>query len=111
MTDRGRAALAHVFDQLGFEEPYETAAAILGDKAEFLPDGDCGHRVEMADDKMTLDLMEAAIRKDQAEIARLRAALGEAERLALASETFAQRRQCVVANLLRRNRAALDAKP
>jgi hypothetical protein len=78
-NDRGLAALAKALDKViddGFyyrdlygSRPAEDAAAILGERGVFLPDG------LDPDDKMTMDLMEHAIREDQATIATLRAAL------------------------------------
>ena len=84
MTDPAVAALAEIIHVTTLDCPYDPDADALncpgpevhkGLATAILaasPEGWCGHKAEMGDDRMTLDLMEAAIRKDQAELARLR---------------------------------------
>jgi len=67
MSERGLAALEQRLASFPLKGP--NAVAILGERGVFLP-----HGLD-PDDKMTMDLMEAAIREDQRTIATLRAAL------------------------------------
>ena len=107
MTDNGAAALAAALikgsylNGSWFDHEEECAAAILGERGAFLPDGDCGHSPEWAQmANGALDIAE----EQAATIANLNA--GEAEwhrRATLAEATIATLRAAleIIANATR----------
>jgi hypothetical protein len=101
MTDNGLAALATTLVEIDVKsiddwwtwEPTKLAAAILGPRGVFLPDGDCGHvegRYESLyrSSQTAIEMLRRDNRLQQTEIATLRA---ENNRL---QESFLRQRDC-----------------
>ena len=86
-----------IFSSASGPGPQELAAAILA----AMPGWTLVPTAELGEDRMTMDLMETAIRKDQAEIARLRAALALADSMIRSGERHSPESDRIIRTALR----------